>query len=86
MDGVLLRKRGSGSGYIKFYGRHEHRVVMEEHLGRSLSPNEVVHHKDGNPQNNDISNLELLSRSAHIAIHRDEMKRKRKAQHAPTNA
>ena len=38
-----------------------HRLVVEEHLGRYLLPTEVVHHIDGNPANNDISNLEVFS-------------------------
>lgn len=47
----------------------EHRLVMERHLGRYLSPDEVVHHKDGNPQNNSLDNLELFSSQAeHIRI------------------
>jgi hypothetical protein len=37
-----------------------HRLVFEAHLGRFLEPQEVVHHKDNNPLNNDISNLELF--------------------------
>lgn len=45
----------------------EHRHVMEQHLGRFLTPAEVVHHKDHNPANNAISNLELYaSQSEHI--------------------
>lgn len=38
----------------------EHRLVMEEHLGRFLTENEVIHHKDGNRENNELSNLQLL--------------------------
>jgi len=43
--------------------RPEHRLVMEQHLGRKLLPKENVHHKDGDRLNNDISNLELWSTS-----------------------
>ncbi len=39
----------------------EHRLVVEQHLGRFLLPSEVVHHKDGNPANNDIGNLEVFA-------------------------
>lgn len=39
----------------------EHRLVMEQHLGRYLDPQEVIHHIDGNPSNNSIDNLQLFS-------------------------
>lgn len=35
----------------------EHRLIMEKKLGRYLSRSEVVHHIDGNPQNNHPDNL-----------------------------
>ena len=55
--------KASGSKYIL-----EHRYVMEQHLGRYLEPNEVVHHIDENPSNNDIGNLRLYSsQSEHIS-------------------
>lgn len=45
----------------------EHRLVMEAHLGRYLLPAEVVHHKDKNTRNNDLSNLQLFaSNGAHL--------------------
>lgn len=52
----------------------EHRLVMEEILGRYLHPSEVVHHIDGDKQNNDIDNLQLYASNAdHL---RDELYRR----------
>jgi hypothetical protein len=47
----------------------EHRFVMEQKIGRYLKQNEVVHHRDGNKQNNNIKNLELLRREDHSRRH-----------------
>ena len=46
-----------------------HRVLMENQVGRLLESNEVVHHIDEDRSNDDISNLELLSRSDHSRHH-----------------
>lgn len=53
--------------------RNQHRVMMEEFVGRRLSFNEVVHHKDGNKHNNNLSNLEVMSRSQHTSLHRRQL-------------
>jgi len=46
----------------------EHRLVMEEVLGRILLPDEVVHHIDKNKHNNHPSNLQLFaSNGEHLA-------------------
>ena len=51
-------------GYV-----YEHRLVMEKHIGRYLLPEEIVHHKDLNKTNNDISNLQIVTASEHTKIH-----------------
>ena len=68
--GNMQRNRGRGKTYRKYLGRHEHRVVAEQMLGRPLLPGEVVHHIDGNKRNNAMSNLLVLpSQAAHARIH-----------------
>jgi len=55
--------------YKKKLGRHEHRVVMEEHIGRELTSEDLVHHIDGDAHNNSIDNLMLTNHSGHAKIH-----------------
>lgn len=71
---IMNRYEDTKSGYVKLYldnGKvvDEHRYIMSNHLNRNLTYNEVVHHKDGNKKNNDISNLELISRKSHATNH-----------------
>lgn len=42
---------------------------MEQHLGRPLKRNEVIHHKDGNKRNNNINNLEVIMLDKHSKLH-----------------
>jgi hypothetical protein len=51
----------------------EHRFIMEERLGRKLSTDEHVHHRDGNGLNNGLhadgkSNLVVLPCAEHLAL------------------
>lgn len=45
------------------------KYLMEEHLGRKLAEDEEVHHIDGNPENNELNNLELVKHGEHQRFH-----------------
>lgn len=66
--------KGEGKAYPKIYGRHAHRVVMEEKLGRKLRPGEIVHHIDEDKTNNHPDNLQLFASQAEHARHHALMK------------
>lgn len=79
-----LRKRGEKfakgfslkpSGYYEVTrgenkGRSVHVVIMEKHIGRKLFYSECVHHIDQCKTNNDLSNLQLMTKSEHNKLHR----------------
>jgi len=72
--GYILERVGKDGphGYLIRTGRAEdkrgyaaqHRIRMHDKLGRQLLPDEVVHHIDGNVENNDPSNLEVFQTNA----------------------
>lgn len=61
---VKEHPNSSKYGYVLY-----HRIVMENHLGRILNLNEVVHHIDGDKFNNNISNLQLMNCKDHVKLH-----------------
>ncbi len=55
--------------YRKYFGKHEHRVIAEDSIGRPLLSTEHVHHIDGDKHNNDPKNLQVMSREDHLRLH-----------------
>jgi len=47
----------------------EHRLIVEEYLGRYLKPFEQVHHIDGDSSNNVIDNLFLTTKKGNSIAH-----------------
>ena len=70
-DSVYIGKDGRARIYIQKEKRimSYPKYLMENEIGRSLLPNEEVHHKDENPLNNNLTNLEIVFHGEHQAKH-----------------
>jgi hypothetical protein len=80
--GDIQRGRGAAKGYRKLMGRHEHRVVAEEILGRPLAADEVIHHINHNKQDNRPENLHVMVKSEHAKLHADQYWKERREKNA----
>ena len=69
----VIKKKLHGYIYIKVGLQFipEHRLVVEEFLGRTLTKEEVIHHLDSNRINNELDNLMLFNtQKEHASFHR----------------
>jgi|SRR3990167_1879121 len=62
--------------------KYIHRLIMEKYLKRLLNSSEHIHHIDGNPKNNDIKNLIILTNSEHRKLEMQYAKRDKKGRFA----
>lgn len=61
---VPTHPHATSTGYVL-----EHRIIAENHLGRLLRADEVVHHLNENKKDNRSKNLRVMSKSDHTRKH-----------------
>jgi len=69
-NGGVKIQGGYSSIYQKPGEYHlEHRMIMEKSIGRKLEDSEIVHHINGDIEDNRIENLGLMTRGEHTSLH-----------------
>ena len=72
-DGIRYTRQKDGR-YIASYGKLLHREIWK-HFNGEIPKGYVIHHIDGDPSNNDIANLQCLTQSEHMKLHKTMEKR-----------
>ena len=76
-EGLILQQRLSRNGYLrvnlKNKGKYKtvevHRVVAQAFLGAIYK--KQVHHKNGDRTDNNVTNLQIVSKKEHRLLHRE---------------
>lgn len=74
-NGYVMLKMPSHPRANKWGFVYEHRIVMEKFIGRILRSDEFVHHRNGDPTDNRLENLQLTTNSDHAREHGFERSR-----------
>jgi len=69
MLGYIYRRVVGHPSADRFGWILEHRLVLEEKIGRPLTSEDICHHIDGNKTNNHPDNLTVLDRAQHARLH-----------------
>jgi len=51
--------------------KQEHRIIMENHIGRELSNDEIIHHINQDKTDNRIGNLQIMTQETHKQLHNE---------------
>lgn len=70
---VPHHQKATKDGYVM-----EHILIAENHIGRHLNENEVVHHKNKIRNDNRVENLMVLTKTEHAKLHNKERWTKQK--------
>ena len=81
-------KRTSSQGYLEIKSPNhpfrnkqnyvpEHRLIVEKHLGRYLTKDEVIHHINEIKTDNRIENLRVMGWGEHSSLHRAQEKKRK---------
>lgn len=72
--GSFIRPDGYRAIKVGRKYRMEHVLTMENHLGRKLAENEIVHHINKNKLDNRLSNLMVMNNREHLLMHAQEFR------------